>query len=384
MRDSFRRLKLTADRHAPWLCLAGLVAVAWHNWRLWRRDRERLSRCPSAAASSPVAAWPGTPRVSVLVAAWNEAENIEAHIQSFLDLRYPNKELIVCAGGADGTYDLACPWEGLQVVVLKQRPGEGKQQALQYCLALASGTIIMLTDADCLFSEEAFWRLLEPLVRGAAAVVTGESEPKAHQRGNALVQYQWFNDLVRSHRQAETVDGLLGRNCALLRSALADAGDFSTPVPTGTDYFLSRRLTRSGQAIRFVPQSRVATDYPDTPRVYLRTWRRWDKNLLIHGLRFGYWKDVKVVLLALVLYSVIFLMPFLSPVLELVACSLPLFLFGAACANRLRRVALGARLAGTRLPLRCLISLPLCACLDMLAVLLAVRDAVDPGRRPRW
>ena len=66
------------------------------------------------------------PKVSVLVAAWNEADIIREHIQSFLGLHYPNKELILCAGGEDGTYRIAREQGHTKVKVLEQQRGEGK------------------------------------------------------------------------------------------------------------------------------------------------------------------------------------------------------------------------------------------------------------------
>ena len=93
------------DIRAGWLCLGGLGLVALWNWRAWRRDRA-LAEQLHAEEPKPVELR-ATPRVSVLVAAWNEADMIEGHIKSFLALRYPNKELILCAGGNDGTYEIA-------------------------------------------------------------------------------------------------------------------------------------------------------------------------------------------------------------------------------------------------------------------------------------
>lgn len=384
MLSLLRQINEMAGRHVGLLVLAGLAGVAWHTWWLWQRDKRRLTRKASPALPSSLGLWPGMPKVSALVAAWNEAEHIESHIRSFLDLRYPNKELVLCAGGSDGTYALACRLADPQVAMLEQRPGEGKQGALQRCLSRSDGAIIFLTDADCVFSEEAFLRLIEPIARGKAQVVTGVSEPKAHQRLSPLVQYQWFNDLVWSYQMPPTVDGVLGRNCALLREVLEAIGAFDAPVRTGTDYFLSRLLVRAGYAIQAVPDSRIATDCPDSPQGYVRMWRRWNKNLLIHGLRFEVWKDVKGVLIAFTLYSLILLLPLLTPILGPMAWGISLLLFSVANANRLRRVTAGAELAGLKVSWKWLVRLPYYTCLDMLAVLLALRDSVDPKLRSQW
>jgi len=269
--------------------------------------------------------------------------------------------------------------------VREQRPGEGKQRALRRCLEHADGSILYLTDADCLLSNDAFERLIAPIARGEAAVVTGTSRPRAAQLKNTLVRYQWLCDLVWVRALPRTVDGVLGRNCALLREVVESTAAFDAPVATGTDYHLSRVLVRAGHEIRAVPDSQVETDYPETPLAYLRMWRRWNKNLLIHGVRFGAWNDVRGVGLVAAVTGVILLGPImyvarLGPALW----SISALLFAAAMASRVRRLLLGSRLAGVPVPWRCLAALPVYTCLDLLSAILAVRDALDPRVRSRW
>jgi glycosyltransferase involved in cell wall biosynthesis len=372
------------DRWALPLGALGLAAVAWHNWRLWQRDKATLSERTQPASLPNLETWPALPKVSVLVAAWNEAAHIAGHIRSFLALSYPHKELILCAGGADGTFDLAHRFAGSDIIVLEQQPGEGKQCALRRCLEQASGAVIYLTDADCDLSTNAFGQLIAPLATGVAQVVTGTSEPKLSQRDNPLVAYQWLIDIDWSSRMPEKVDGVLGRNCALLRSTLDQIGGFDAPVATGTDYYMSRRLVEQRFDIWAVPNSRVATDYPASPASYLRMWRRWNKNLLIHGAHFGAWNDIRGVAVAFALYSLTLLLPALALLLGPLPGVLALLLFGYAGTNRLRKLAIGSHLVGQPITLRLMGRVPLYTLLDMLAVILAVRDAASTGRRASW
>jgi len=384
--------------------LAGAVALVWHNWRQWRRETALLAASAPAAGTQAFshATWPRLPRVSALVAAWNERGTIDEHIRSFLTLSYGEKELVLCAGGEDGTYRMAQRWAGPGVKVLEQLPGEGKQAALQRCLAEATGEVIVLSDADCVFTDEAWNRLLEPLARGIAQVVTGVSEPRADQRDRPLVRYQWYGDVYWAHRMPETVDGVLGRNCALLRPVLHDVGGFEAPAATGTDYVLSRLLEEAGYTIFTAPGSRIATEYPESPVAYLAMWRRWNKNLVLQGLRFGAWRHVRGLLAAGAVYGLVVVMLASSAVLGTAGWGGSLLVFGAAAANRLRRYALGARLVhmemalagieeevrSSRLPFGLegptILRGVAYTALDMLAVLLALYDSLDPRRRRRW
>lgn len=136
--------------------LLGVVLAAYH-LRRWQRDRTQAKLVNPIRDPYPLQA---TPKVSLLVPAWNEAHNLPDHIQSFLELTYPNKELILCAGGTDQSYAVARRCEGNTIHVLEQMAGEGKQQALRRCLEIATGEIIFLTDADCILTNAVFtWTL---------------------------------------------------------------------------------------------------------------------------------------------------------------------------------------------------------------------------------
>src|SRR5262245_48952492 len=122
-------------RTAGLMLAVGLAAVAFTEWRAWQDERSRT------AEPAPAPLPPGPrPRVSVLVAAWGEPEETVRLRRSFVGLRYPDKELVLCAGG--GAFEAAANVAGQGVVLLEQRPGEGKWSALRRSLELATGEII--------------------------------------------------------------------------------------------------------------------------------------------------------------------------------------------------------------------------------------------------
>jgi glycosyltransferase involved in cell wall biosynthesis len=249
------------------------------------------------------------PQVSVLLAAWNERRHIDAHIGSFLSLDYPNIELVICAGGADGTFEQARKYACDRIIVLEQRAGEGKQAALARCLTRASGEVLYFTDADCRYSDEALVRLLAPLATEGEHAATGGSRPLAEQAQRLLPLYLWTSDVVASSRQGKYTQGLLGRNAAVTRYALDQSGGLSFPAPTGTDYQLARRLIEHGFAIRHVPTSVVASEYPESLQVYRHKQSRWLRNLLIYGLRYGATRDLRATLITVVSGAVMLVAP---------------------------------------------------------------------------
>jgi cellulose synthase/poly-beta-1,6-N-acetylglucosamine synthase-like glycosyltransferase len=216
-----------------------------------------------------------TPRVSALVAAWNPGEDLEGLVASFEALDYPDKELILAAGGAhaiERMQDLTGP-----TVRLIPHPGGGKQRALQACLQHATGDVIFLTDADCVIEPDCFLSLIAPIVNGESSVTTGRHIPLAEQQEQPFVQLQWARSMTNfAHVPEDT--GVFGANCALTRAALEAAGGFSDSVSVGTDVHLSSRLHAAGYHVRYVYESQVQTHYHDRLLPYLRQRSRWLRN----------------------------------------------------------------------------------------------------------
>jgi cellulose synthase/poly-beta-1,6-N-acetylglucosamine synthase-like glycosyltransferase len=330
------------DRLALPLGLLGLLAVALYNRLLWRRDRRLLEHFCHSPPLPSLDDWPALPRVTVLVAAWNEAGIIHRHIESFLSLRYPHKELVLCAGGDDGTNVLAGHYRGELVKVLEQRPGEGKQRALARAFPAATGEIIFLTDADCLLEDDSFERTLYPVAAGREDVCTGSSRPLNGQLPNPFVRSQAAAHLYGALRAPRYVTGLLGRNAAVRRDLLARCRGLEAPASGGTDYVLAKTLLRAGARIRHVPHSLVATRFPATPGAYRRQQRRWLANVARHGACFGAWGEVRAAWLTSLLALFMLLLPLTWPLAGPPALAGWLLLLAHALFSRLRYRAAAA------------------------------------------
>lgn len=279
---------------------------------------------PLQKQSTPLAPpikWPRYPLVSLLVAAWNEAAQIEAFLASFVALDYPNKELILCAGGTDQTFVLAQRWASAQITVLEQSAGTGKFRALQQCLHQAAGALIVLTDADCILNQESFARLIHPLVSGEATVTTGPLRPLRGQWQMPFVVYQWAQ-MHYAWRKAlrSSTDGtfLVGGNSALLRPIVEEAYATALPMPLGEDTYLALFAMRAGHRILRVPESTVETLFPQTLLAYIRQRSRWRRDQLLHAYRFGNRRIGWKVLFSVGKHLVWLLLPLLSFLLAII------------------------------------------------------------------
>ncbi len=378
-----KRLRSSSGRLSVIGALVLLSVAAVRNWQAWR-DASRLG--PEPLNDEPLeraSRWAASPSVSVLVAAWNEASIIERHLASFAKLTYPDLQMVICAGGADGTYDLASPWAGDRVIVIAQEPGDGKQGALRRCLAAATGEVLVLTDADCLLADQPFERLIEPLTRGAA-VTTGFDEPLPEQRRDPFVLSQWLS-ISGSRPSGRTLtSSVLGRNCAALRRTVESSFALDAPARTGTDYVLGHTLAAAGNSIHLVPDSLIMTRYPTDSGSYLGANRRWVKNLLIHGPRFGAWREMAITVFAVVIAATILIGPALAVMFGPRALVAPLTAAGITTMNRVRRLWVGARVTGTTLSGRVVVTIPVFVLLDQVSILLAAVDSVSEDGRSRW
>jgi cellulose synthase/poly-beta-1,6-N-acetylglucosamine synthase-like glycosyltransferase len=267
--------------------ISGFSVIVVYNLYLWHRDKQILKQRADLPSLPSLEQWPRLPLVSALVAAWNEADYIQAHIESFQRMRYPNKELVLVAGGQDDTLALAKQYTKKDVLILEQLPGEGKQRALRRGLEHIDGDIVYFTDADCLFDEDSFESTVYPLVCGAEAAVSGTSRPSLCQFQHPFIASQAASQLYGAYHSPVYAPGLMGRNCAITRSALASSGALDARAPTGTDYVLAKILTRAGVRIRQVPESQVVSKFPTSFTAYFRQQLRWMWNVWDFGRRLG-------------------------------------------------------------------------------------------------
>ncbi|MCH8147553.1 MAG: glycosyltransferase [Planctomycetes bacterium] len=138
-----------------WLVLGVVVGLVWAIRLVVAgpilRKRAILRSSSYDAAPNPA------PRVSVLVAAKDEEDNIETCISTLLEQDYPDFEIIAIDDrSTDGTSEILRGMaqragEKLQVVTVTQlRAGWfGKNNAMRAGVSVASGKWLCFTDADC-------------------------------------------------------------------------------------------------------------------------------------------------------------------------------------------------------------------------------------------
>jgi len=357
-----------------------LCVIAVYNLYLWQRDKKLADHLREEMSFIPLLS--RTPKVSALVAAWSEHDRIDPHIRSFLSLTYPEIELILCAGGIDDTFERAQRYAGKNITVLEQRQGEGKQHALARCLGYASGEIIFLTDADCLYDDQALVKLLAVLINEKEVAATGRYSPLLEQREHAFVSNQWAVDTYARAKCGKYVYGLIGRNAALTRTSLEDSEALKVNVSIGTDHYLAKLLVSQGRQIRYVHESMVATNYHTNVGHYVRQQSRWLRNIVLHGRHFGAYTEALSAVLKCAIGMTAMGLPLLIPLIGPFAMAFWLAGILFASVNRIRYLKFSQR-CGQTTPKRAFINAPIYALLDLYALACAGWEMIL-GRQYRW
>ena len=197
----------------------GYPALLWLTVRL--RGRQAPPVLPADSASLP--------RVSVMLPVHNEAGWVRRRIENLLALRYPRDRLEIVVGSdasTDGTSEIvrALGEDGVRFIEAPERCG--KTALLNQMIAVSSGEVIVFTDANARFAEDALEHLVRPFASPKVGCVVGE--------------------LVYVNRDLPTIragEGLYWRLENAIKEMESRFG--GTVVATGAIYAMRRRLWRS-------------------------------------------------------------------------------------------------------------------------------------------
>jgi glycosyltransferase involved in cell wall biosynthesis len=113
--------------------------------------------------------------LSVVIPCFNEAGTIEEIVRRVAEAPPLDKEIIVVDDAStDGTRDiLATGLNGRVSRVILQPQNRGKGAALRAGFAAASGSIVLVQDADLEYDPQEYCKLIRPILEGRADVVFG-------------------------------------------------------------------------------------------------------------------------------------------------------------------------------------------------------------------
>ena len=211
-------------------------------------------------AKRPVAKRPVEPSVSLLVAAYNEADVIEAKIRNALALDYPAEQLeiaIACDGPTDATTAIAQRvaseiGQG-RVRELAYPKNRGKLFALNDTIPELNGDIVAFSDASSMLAPDAMRTLVANFAdehvgaaRGVYKVLRGDEASLGKQE-----DFYWKYETYLKLAEAD-VGSILGCHGSLyaIRRALYP---FPKPGTINDDYVIPMRILAQGYRVAYEP-----------------------------------------------------------------------------------------------------------------------------------
>ncbi len=225
------------------------------------------------------------PRVSVLIAAYNERPVIVRTVATVLASEYPDVEVIVVDdGSADGTGDAveeAYAWN--PAVQLIRQPNGGKAMALNRAIAAATGEVLVCFDADTQIAPDTIAKLVRHFADRRIGAVAGNV--KVGNRINLLTRWQSI-EYVTSQNLDRRVYALMnavtvvpGAVGAWRREAVAQVGGYIADT-LAEDMDLTFRLRRAGWKMETDSEALGWTEAPQSFRSLFRQRFRWSFGTL--------------------------------------------------------------------------------------------------------
>lgn len=226
------------------------------------------------------------PKISILVAAYNEEDNIVETIESISNQDYPNdiEIIVIDDGSSDQTVPLLrnLPLKNLLVLTPEH---QGKAGALNFGLQHASHDIILTVDADTYLKRNAFRELVGRLLSDPpnTAAVAGSVYVR-NTRDNLLTHIQtwdYFQAIATIKRMQSLFQGTLvaqGAFSIYWKKYVLEVGGWRHCV--GEDIVLTWGLLQKGYRVGFAENAISFTRVPIRYKNFFYQRSRWARGMI--------------------------------------------------------------------------------------------------------
>lgn len=193
-----------------------------------------------------------SPTVTIIIAAYNELNYLEAKIKNTLSLEYPKERKliwVVTDGSTDGSEKLVANYP--QVQLLHQPDRHGKAAAINRVLPAVLPGIVIFTDANILLNRDGLHHLVKHFKDPWVGAVAGEKKVSdGKEKGAVAVEglYWSYESIIRkSDASVHSVTGAVGELFAL-RTELVK------PMPEEIicdDLYMSLQVIEQGYRIAY-------------------------------------------------------------------------------------------------------------------------------------
>jgi cellulose synthase/poly-beta-1,6-N-acetylglucosamine synthase-like glycosyltransferase len=239
------------------------------------------------------------PRVTIVVAAYNEGAQIETTVLNKLDQDYPEEllDLIVVSDSSTDETDAVLRRLAQQqprVSFFRQQTRNGKTAALNLMVARAKGEIIVFADGNSIYRRDTVRQLVAPFADPQVGYVTGQMhyvDPNGSVIGDGCSAYMRYENWLRSQEtQIGSIVGVDGAVDAVRRSLYQPMGSDQLP-----DLVLPLAVVQQHYRVVFAPEAILqeetltnqSAEYQMRVRVALRAfWALRAKRALFNPVRY--------------------------------------------------------------------------------------------------
>lgn len=197
------------------------------------------------------------PTVTLMVAAYNEADVMDAKIANTLELDYPEERLqliFVTDGSTDDTPAIVGTHAG--IMLLHQPERRGKMAAIKRAMDYVTGTITVFTDGNTFLNPEAIKQLVKHYQNPKVGAVAGEKRIRVDRTADASAAGEGFYWKYES--KLKQLDYALYSNVGAagelfsIRTALYPTVETDTIID---DHMIAMRIAEKGFIIGYEPRA---------------------------------------------------------------------------------------------------------------------------------
>lgn len=240
-----------------------------------------------------------TPRVSVIITAYNEEQDLAAKLENTLALDYPQPFLEVMVASdcsSDRTDDIVREFAAREVRLHRQPERLGKTAAQNAAVELATGEIIVFSDATTFYQKDVLRTIMPNFADPSVGCVTGRliyTDAARSSVGHGARSYWGYESFLRQHEsQVRSLIGVCGCLYAVRRSAYRPLYHEAC-----SDFVIATKMVEQGLRAVYEPkavcteETNVQANKELTTRVRIITQTfadLWRNRVMMNPLKSGF------------------------------------------------------------------------------------------------
>ena len=220
------------------------------------------------------------PKISAIIPAYNEENNIEGTIQALLNLKYPKEKLeiiVIDDGSTDNTFQIASKFKNKGVIILRKN-NSGKANSINFGISKAKNDFIAVIDADSSAEPDSLIKMVGFFKDKKIAAVTSSILVKNNKKPIERFQQIEYSMMAWNRKLLDFMDCVYvtpGPLSVYRKSALIEVGGFDSKNST-EDIEITWNLLSHSYKVKMCLAAKTKTTVPDKFKQWWHQRLRWD------------------------------------------------------------------------------------------------------------